>query len=107
MTNTKLELRRHTESATAGLTKAARHTHTYTHTLQEVMNNESLVAKISQTHIHTHSISISISLIQLFLQHYRHEILIVSSERDRNMFARHCITPNKGFLKNQYFAKSV
>lgn len=53
-TNTKLEPHRHTE--TAGLTKAAAcTTHTHTHTIQEVANNESLVAKFR--HSNTHLIS--------------------------------------------------
>lgn len=89
MTNTKLEPPRHAASATAGLTKQP---DTQIHTLQEVVNNESLVAKIRHTH------TISILLIQHFLQHYTYQILIIFGTRDKNMLEQHCMTPTKRFL---------
>lgn len=48
------------------------------HTLQEVVNNESLVANIRYTH------TISISPIQHLWQHYRYQILIVFWRQGQN-----------------------
>ena len=88
---------RRTESSTAGLTREPDTQHTHKHTLQEVVNNESLVAAHSN----------SSSPIQPFLRHYRYQILIVSGESGTNMFAQYCITTNKRYLEHSRLAVTL
>lgn len=75
----------HTESATAGLTKAARHT------LQEVAKYESLVTNI------THKCTLSLSLIQHFVQQYRSQMSFVVRGTEL------CTTVHYTYTTSMYF----